>query len=707
KGNLPLELTPFVGRVAELSAVIDTVAEHRLVTLIGVGGTGKTRLAIEAAGRLAPTFPDGCWLVQLAHVSTPEAVPTAMAAGLGVSPPESGDVVEAIIRSLRHERRLVIVDNCEHVLDAAAEVVERVAAQCATVSVLATSREPLMLPGEHLTPTPSLSHDDAVALFLDRSGAAAAGFGHDERQLAAVHDLCDRLDRLPLAIELAASRMRTMTPTEAVELLGHRFRLLVGGSRSRLERHQTMRNTVAWSYDLCDEDEQLLFDRLSVFPAEFELAAAASVVPDDRLDRVAVSEVLARLLDRSLIERQITETGTTRFRLLETMRAYGHERLIERGEAEEVREAHAVHVDTTICALGLRSMGPDERAVHAQIRALVPDVLAALEWSADHDDWNRVYRIGSSCLFGMPSVTFVMADKLDVALRAGRDVDIGPTARLFIRVSSWHRYDDAEAAAAHMNDVRQQAISHLEQRVPLPTGYFALGPLLAIGGVESEHLDGLLRGWLESISEAPLQVRFTETIAALERTAATDVEFGLECLTRARQLADDLDSDLARRRCLSIELLMVDRTDSDPTEVVDRARLALATVDMPVIGDRYLAGRFLRVVSRSPSSVRGDDVRRAVGWMSDRGDEPGDVAMQMALAVALPRLGRLDLAERMIATVGPDPLRPGAAATHESTLPPHLTERLRNESRGDEPILAVVSDILRFADEIDNERSEA
>ncbi len=385
-GNLPTEASSFVGRRDDLHRLVDLLADHHVVTLLGVGGTGKTRLAIEAGHTLAPTFPDGCWIVELASVNVADAVPLLFATSLGIPAPATGDVVDHVIRRIRHQRMLLIVDNCEHVLATAADAIERIASACPTITIVATSREPLVVDGERLAPVPSLTADDAFELFAQRAAAEAPDLdlaGFDEP----IRELCERLDRLPLAIELAASRLRAMTPTELLDAIEERFRLLVGGRRSRMERHQTMRGALDWSYDLCAPVEQAVFDRLSVFPTSFDLASARAVATDHTIDELDVIDAVPRLVDRSLIQRVVTSDGASRFRMLETMRHYGRGHLQHAHQADDVRRRHAEHTAAALGRLGLDQFGPDERHVLAEMAALLPDAAVAVEWALEHRDW--------------------------------------------------------------------------------------------------------------------------------------------------------------------------------------------------------------------------------------------------------------------------------------------------------------------------------
>ena len=397
-GNIPRALTEFVGRHDDLKHVQEELALAQIVTLFGVGGTGKTRLAVETARAAKGSFADGCWLVELGSVSSPAAVPVAVSTAVRMRAPESGDVTEALVRRLTERQMLIVVDNCEHLVDAAADVIEKIAAACPRVRLLATSREPLTIRGERVVPVGPLPDADGLALFLDRARAEAPGLVLDDRQLDAASALCRRLDGLPLAIELAAARVRSMTPVDLVAGLDERFRLLVGNRRSRTERQQTMRATLDWSYSLCDPVEQTVFDRLSVFPADFDITAATAVAGEE-LPSFAVPDALGRLVDRSLMTRDVGDDGTARFRMLETMRAYGRERLRDTGQADPVRERHARHLADEVDRLTATMLGPDENTAMRRGDQLHADIVLAVDWFVEHDQLEQAMRLPPA-LFG-------------------------------------------------------------------------------------------------------------------------------------------------------------------------------------------------------------------------------------------------------------------------------------------------------------------
>ena len=281
-GNLRPQTTSLIGRESEVAELQAAVKAHRLVTLTGVGGVGKTRLATEVAARLVDECPDGVWFFELAAVADPAAVPDAVAAVLGITQQPEKSVSESVAAALEGRVRLLVLDNCEHVRDAAADLVEAILAQSATVRVLATSREGLGVADEQLWLVPSLDvaagiDSAAVNLFVERAHSVASRFSLAQRGEAdAVVEICRRLDGIPLAIELAASRMASMTAGEVRDRLDQRFRLLVG-SRRGLERHHTLRHAVAWSYDLLDDTEKALLERCSVFAGGFDLQSACAV----------------------------------------------------------------------------------------------------------------------------------------------------------------------------------------------------------------------------------------------------------------------------------------------------------------------------------------------------------------------------------------------------------------------------------------------
>ena len=342
-GNLPAQATSFLGREHEILELAALVRANRLVTLTGVGGVGKTRLALHVAADLAPDFPDGTWLVELGNVTDPGAIAHAAGAVLGIAQQRGTTIEESIFGSLSSQRLLLLLDNCEHLIEAVAALVQPILTRCAKVVVIATSREALMLSGERNWPVASLAVSDhlrsaAARLFVDRALAVAPDFNANDHG-DAISEICRRLDGIPLAIELAAARVRSLNPVQIRDRLNERFRLLTG-SRRALERHQTLRHAVQWSYDLLSAQERTLLARVSLFAGGFSLEACeqvcsgGNIAPGDQLD------LLDSLVRKSLVSAD-RRGAAMRFGLLETIRQFGEEQLALSGESGAVRLSHA------------------------------------------------------------------------------------------------------------------------------------------------------------------------------------------------------------------------------------------------------------------------------------------------------------------------------------------------------------------------------
>ncbi|MBV9797678.1 MAG: winged helix-turn-helix domain-containing protein [Solirubrobacterales bacterium] len=354
--NLPVELTSFVGRERELAEVSTLLSRNRLVTLTGAGGSGKTRLALRVARQALPDYRDGVWLVELAPLTDPALVASAITAAVGIRA-QAGSLLQALRRSLHKMRLLIVLDNCEHLVEACAELVHELLSTCERVTILATSRQPLGLASEVSWPiaglelpsadTPlsagELGSCAAVRLFTERASAARAGFCLDSATADSVTRICRRLDGIPLAIELAAARTRALNPTDILQRLDHRFELLTGGGRDAMARHQTLRATVDWSHELLTESEHVLFRRLSVFAGGWTLPDSESVCADDALQANEVFEVLSELVAKSLVAAEPHLAGMTRYGMLETLRDYAAERLRAAGERESLGRRHLAH----------------------------------------------------------------------------------------------------------------------------------------------------------------------------------------------------------------------------------------------------------------------------------------------------------------------------------------------------------------------------
>jgi predicted ATPase/DNA-binding SARP family transcriptional activator len=377
--NLPAERSVFVGRRRELSTIAGLVRSARLVTLTGVGGVGKTRLAVQTAAGLVGEFPNGVWLVELAPLIDSALVAATVASALGVSLAGGVDSTEAVCRFLAERRALVILDNCEHVIGAAAALVDRLLAAAPLVQVLATSREPLDIAGESAWRVPSLSLDgdaDALALFAERAAQAQPGVSLADPAIAdSAMAVCRRLDGIPLAIELAAARAKVLSVDQIAAHLDERFRLLTGGGRTAVPRQQTLQGAIGWSYDLLTAAERSLFDTLGVFVGEFDLDAVATVASLDSLEAL---DRVEQLVNKSMVE---ADPARDRYRLLETLRQYAWERLVAGGRLSEVRDAHAASFGD-LAARQARRMSEGGQHVDAldRLDADYDNLRAALAW---------------------------------------------------------------------------------------------------------------------------------------------------------------------------------------------------------------------------------------------------------------------------------------------------------------------------------------
>jgi len=396
-GNLPLQATSFVGRDEEIADIAVLLDSARLVTLTGVGGVGKTRLALQVAAEVLPRFPDGAWVSELAAASDDDALVQVVVAALNASPLPGLTLAQSVIEFLRAKRLLLVLDNCEHLLDGAGRLADAILRECPGVRILATSREGLAVRGEQMMAVRSLgvpadgldfdalAHSDAVVLFAERAGAARAGFHLDAGNAAAVAEVCRRLDGIPLALELAAARVASMNPSDIAQRIDERFRLLTGGRRVGIERHQTLRATVDWSYSLLEPAEQQVFDRLSVFAGGFDATAAEHVVSGDGVEDWDVVDALGSLVLKSMVLIDETADGDARYQMLETLRAYGREQLDERGETDRWRRAHAAYFADRAEVFGEEILGPDELAWRRRLRADLDNLRAAVTWSLDAD----------------------------------------------------------------------------------------------------------------------------------------------------------------------------------------------------------------------------------------------------------------------------------------------------------------------------------
>jgi predicted ATPase len=499
--------TSFIGRETEVAEVEAALRAHRLVTLTGVGGVGKTRLTTEVAVRLGDEFPDGVWFFELAAVIDPASVPDAVAAVLGITQQPGMSVSESVAAALEGRVRLLVFDNCEHVLSAAGDLIEAILAQSETVRILATSREGLGVADEQLWPVPSLDTDAgidsaAVNLFVERARSLAQRFSLGNADEAdAVVDICRRLDGIPLAIELAASRMASMTVSEVRDRVDHRFRLLVG-SRRGLERHHTLRHAVAWSYDLLTEPEKALLDRCSVFAGGFDLQSACAVMGSD--DDFAALDLLDALVRKSLLVAD-RSSGRTRFSMLETIRQFAEEQLVARGEASEIRAAHSRYFagrEADILALW---DSPRQHAAYDWFSLELANLRTAFRWAADQGDLDVAATIATYVgWLGSAVQTYEPIAWAEELIEAARVADHPRLAFLYVIASLCFSTGQVEAAVGY-SEAGQIVVGR--SREALPYGIEAWLGLVYLTIGQPERLAEWCRAQLARRRDTHVQIR--------------------------------------------------------------------------------------------------------------------------------------------------------------------------------------------------------
>jgi predicted ATPase/class 3 adenylate cyclase len=510
-GNLPAQASSFVGRERDLVRVADALAASPVITLTGVGGVGKTRLALQVAAEVLPRFRDGAWMCELAAVRDHAGVVDAVAAVFRVTARPGRSLEESLVAYLRDQELLVVLDNCEHVLRPAATLVAAIEGACPNVRVLATSREGLNIPGEQILVVPSLGLPEegadveaagdceAVRLFAERARAAKADFAVDATNGADVVAICTRLDGVPLAIELAAARIPTMNPSELARRLDRRFRLLSGGNRIAIERHQTLRATIDWSYDLLTEAEQRLLERLSVFAGGCTLGAVEAVCAGDLVEIDDVYELLANLVARSLV---VVDTGRdTRYRLLETIRRYGEERLVERGDADELRARHCDHYTQFAGVVREQSYGPGQVEWGVRLARERDNLHAAMAFALATRDVERALALVCSLPFWVLQVDdLVFFDPEPVLVLPGATDHPGSAVALVDAArQAWRRGDDPVALA-----LCEQALAAESRLGPAPDSHVEMLVVDVRGSVATDN--GAQRTaadhWLDAASRA-------------------------------------------------------------------------------------------------------------------------------------------------------------------------------------------------------------
>jgi predicted ATPase/class 3 adenylate cyclase/DNA-binding CsgD family transcriptional regulator len=550
--NLPVQLTSFVGRDAELTQVRNLLSENRLVTLTGAGGAGKTRLAIQIAGQIAGEFADGIWYVDLAPITDPNVVPIAAARALQLPDQPGRSTMDTVTRFVAERQMLIVLDNCEHLLDASAALAVALLAACPRLTLLTTSREPVGVAGEVSWRVPSLPlADEAIELFNDRARHARPDFAVRGENATTVAEICTRLDGLPLAIELAAARVRALSLTEILDSLHDRFRLLTGGARTAVRRQQTLRASVDWSHALLTEPERVLFRRLAAFMGGFDLEAAQAIAGGGDVERYQVLDQLSLLVDKSLVVAD--ESGSrTRYRLSETVRQYALEKLGESGEADAVRTRHRDYYAAIAAMLDAPEGGDYEQRLE-QAGTEIDNLRAAFGWSRENSDVELAMALASSLqplwqargrlLEGLTWFDAALADNtqhLEVAA-AVRARALADRAMLAIWVSDADSPDQAQQALAIAREVEDPA---LLARALTTCGYIA-------GFFDAEAARAYLAEATRLARPLGDRLRLSQILVAqaMGALAAGDLLAMRAAAEEGRDLADAIGDKFDARRC--------------------------------------------------------------------------------------------------------------------------------------------------------------
>jgi predicted ATPase/class 3 adenylate cyclase len=560
--NLPLQVTSFVGREREIADVKKGLHNSRLLTITGAGGVGKTRLVVQVAFDAVSEYPDGVWMAELSPVGDPDRVPHTIAQALGVREESGKSLTDSIVKHLKAKRLLLVLDNCEHVLDVCSSLANEIIRSCPGVTIAATSREPLSISGEKVFTMPALScpradaatsnsnlyEYEAVKLFAERAQSVSPGFQVMPANASAVIQVCRRLDGIPLALELAAARVRVMPVEQIASRLDDRFRLLTGGSRTALPRQQTLRALIDWSYELLSAEEKTLLNRLSVFAGGWTLDAAEAVCADEQADGIEawqVLDLLASLVGKSLVI--FDESGATaRYRLLETVRHYALERLIAGDDEEAIRRRHAEWCRSLVIEAGTHLSTPQQPSWLARMDAEHDNVQSALNWTKSKPtDYQLGLEIAaySDRYWSLRDVIRVGREWMKTFLDLTPAVHSQPRAMALVGLGGycWRMGDYPEARAAYKLACETcRAIDNLG------------GLSTAIGGLANVN-------WYEGNKEAA--VTLYEEALALAREA-NNIRMVSVALSNLGLVAID-QSEFARAKELFEESLGIRRETSD------------------------------------------------------------------------------------------------------------------------------------------------
>jgi predicted ATPase/class 3 adenylate cyclase len=562
--NLPVQTTTFVGRAAELLDVGRALGEARAVTITGVGGVGKTRLAIQVAADVLPRYRDGAWFCELAGVGEPDAITETVAAALGVQPRIGQAMEEGVLDFLRAKELLLVLDNCEHLLDPVARFVDLVLRTSPRVTVLATSREGLSLPGERIFALPSLGvADEAVTLFVERASEARSGYVLDGDDSEAVTQICMRLDGIPLAIELAAARVHAMTPTEIAARLDDQFRLLTRGRRTGVERHQTLRRAIDWSYDLLSHDERVVLQRLSVFAGGFMLDAAEAVTGADGIDALDVLDHLETLVRRSLVVAD-QASGQTRYRLLETIRQYGQDRLEEVGQEHAVGRRHATYYAHLAEAAGPHLRAADQLAWIARLAPEVDNLRVAAAWSLDNDDLDLALSLLLAVSVNGIDLGYLALSWAEAAATAP-GIDRHPLGPALLAQAAWHSVMHGQLDRAQEHESRRVAIQAALGLEPRPADLQAPATIAIFSGDLDTAIERA-REWVALARADNDRYELVQGLTFLAAALQADVPSVLRAVEEAVAEARQLGNPSSLSWALTVATLFL--SDADPEAAI-------------------------------------------------------------------------------------------------------------------------------------------
>jgi predicted ATPase len=647
-GNLPLQMTEFVGRGEELAAVSSLLGRSRLVTLTGTGGVGKTRLALQAAAAALPDFSDGAWFVDLAAIDDEAFLAGAIATAMDLPEHRQSDHEEALVTALARRDALVVLDNCEHLVDAVAHVADLVVRRCPGVTVLATSQEALGVEGEVAFAVRPLPASDAERLFVERAAAARRGFELTAENSVAVAELCRRLDGIPLAIELAAARVASLSPIAILERLDERFRLLGHGRRVARQRHQTLRAAVDWSFGLLGEQEQIVFERVSVFASEFTLEAAETVVSDDSVDALDVLDLVADLVAKSMVQVD-EESDGNRYRLLETMRDYGLERLAASGDLDRFQERHAAYYLTLVETAAPQFVGRDDINWLGRVDEEYSNIRAALVFMRERDSSGFVRMVFTLHRFwyfrirAREGLTWITAAHAAEPEASGR-VAAASLAVAAMMATSLTRWDEAV-------DLVQRSLdrSSRDGEAPHPRALLVLGLL----GLEQTRPDDARRFSEEAVAVArahgdPFELAEAVSQAGLHLSMISDDPRGAALTDEGVEIARSLENHWLLTSTL--QTAGAARYRSDPAQAIVLLQEAFDLSDRGVgVAVNRSIKAFAHLAVRDEQGAAAE-LLEALAVLQEAGFEYYLVLALAAAALVLRRRGQPEIATRLLAS---------------------------------------------------------